>query len=157
TGRAALEDLDRVLGVLREPGSAARGRPGLDRAERLFASARGAGAEVAVRVVGALDALPGPVSREAYRMTQEALTNVLRHAGPVPIEVVFTVDARALSLDFTNPLPRDASPFPGGGSGLRGLRERAAVLGGTATAGARDGRWRLHVRLPLEAPGEARG
>ncbi|MFJ4437612.1 sensor histidine kinase [Streptomyces sp. NPDC088923] len=151
TGRAALEDLERVLGVLREPGSAARGRPGLDRAERLFASARAAGAEVTVRVDGALDALPGPVSREAYRMTQEALTNALRHAGPVPVEVVFTVDTRALTLDFTNPLPPDARPFPGGGTGLRGLRERAAVLGGSATAGARDGRWRLRVRLPLEA------
>ncbi len=155
TGRAALEDLERVLGVLREPGSGARGRPGLDRAEQLFASARGAGADVTVRVDGTLDTVPGPVSREAYRMTQEALTNVLRHAGPVPVEVVFTIGARALTLDFTNPLPEGASPFPGGGTGLRGLRERAAVLGGTVTAGARDGVWRLRVRLPLEDLREA--
>ncbi|WP_431032202.1 sensor histidine kinase [Streptomyces sp. P6-2-1] len=149
TGRAALEDLERVLGVLREPESAARGRPGLDRAERLFASARGAGADVVVRVDGALDALPGPVSREAYRMTQEALTNVLRHAGPVRVDVVFRVGGGALTLDFTNPLPADAPPFPGGGTGVRGLRERAGILGGTATAGPEDGVWHVRVRLPL--------
>ncbi|MGE9694336.1 hypothetical protein [Streptomyces sp. NRRL F-5630] len=61
----------------------------------------------------------------------------------------------ALTLDFTNPLPEGASPFPGGGTSLRGLRERAAVLGGTVTAGARDGVWRLRVRLPLEDLREA--
>ncbi|EDY46921.1 two-component system sensor kinase [Streptomyces sp. SPB074] len=149
TGRAALEDLERVLGVLREPESAARRRPGLGQAERLFSSARGAGAEVTVRVDGDLGALPGPVSREAYRMTQEALTNVLRHAGPVPVRVAFAVRADALTLEVVNSLPADAPPFPGGGRGLRGLRERAAVFGGTATAGARDGSWHLAVRLPL--------
>jgi signal transduction histidine kinase len=149
TGRAALEELERVLAVLREPESAARGRPGLDQAERLFASARGAGAEVAVRVVGALDTVPGPVSREAFRMTQEALTNVLRHAGPVPVDVVFRVEGGFLDLDFTNPLPDRAPPFPGGGTGIRGLRARAAVLGGTATAGAEGGAWHVRVRLPL--------
>ncbi|MFJ5091332.1 sensor histidine kinase [Streptomyces sp. NPDC088674] len=149
TGRAALEDLERVLGVLREPESAARGRPGLDQSERLFASARGAGAEVAVRVEGALDAVPGPVSREAYRMTQEALTNVLRHAGPVRVDVLFRVEEGVLTMDFDNPLPADAPPFPGGGTGIRGLRERAGVLGGTATAGAEGGAWHVRVRLPL--------
>ncbi|MEU2247070.1 histidine kinase [Streptomyces sp. NPDC019224] len=150
TGRAALEDLDRVLLVLRETGRPAGARPALDEAARLLDSARSSGAQVDAEVTGPLEHLPGPVSREVYRMLQEALTNVLRHAGPVRIGVRIIVEAARLRLEVRNPLP-DPAPVAGtgGGRGLRGIRERAALLGGEAEAGRQGGQWLLRVDLPL--------
>ncbi len=149
TGRAALEDLERVLLVLRESEQPVSSRPTLADAGRLIESARASGAEVDAEVTGAVAQVPGPVSREGYRIVQEALTNVLRHAGPVPIQVRITVADGDLELEVTNPLAGPAASG-GRGSGLRGIRERAALLGGRATTGPCDGRWRVRVALPLE-------
>ncbi|MER8073633.1 histidine kinase [Streptomyces sp. NPDC094034] len=150
TGRAALEDLDRVLRVLRETGQPAGARPALDEAGRLLDSARSSGAQVDAEVTGPLEHLPGPISREAYRMLQEALTNVLRHAGPVRIGVRIAIETARLRLEVRNPLP-DPAPVAGtgGGRGLRGICERAALLGGEAKAGQHGGHWLLYVDLPL--------
>ncbi|GGX85553.1 sensor histidine kinase [Streptomyces minutiscleroticus] len=150
TGRAALEDLERVLVVLRETSRPAGTRPGLAEADRLLDSARSSGAEVDAEVSGALEHVPGPVSREGYRILQEALTNVLRHAGPVPVRVRVAVEEARLRLEVRNPLAAGAPPAGAGlGSGLRGIRERAALLGGDARAGRDDGQWLLRVDLPL--------
>ncbi|GGX96814.1 sensor histidine kinase [Streptomyces hiroshimensis] len=153
TGRHALEDLERVLKILREDASgAAAARPALTDVERLLTAARGSGTEVAAEVSGALEALPGPVSREGYRIAQEALTNVVRHAGPVPVSLRIAVRADVLELDIRNPLPRSAgSAVSGTGSGLRGIRERAALLGGHAETGVHEGAWRVRAVLPLNA------
>ncbi|MEU5192231.1 two-component sensor histidine kinase, partial [Streptomyces klenkii] len=133
------------------PGPAA-GRPALTDVERLLTAARGSGAEVTADVTGALEAVPGPVSREGYRIAQEALTNVVRHAGPVPVSLRITVRADALELDIRNPLPGAAGhAVSGGGSGLRGIRERAALLGGHAETGVHEGVWRVRAVLPLGA------
>ncbi|MFJ5773790.1 sensor histidine kinase [Streptomyces sp. NPDC093094] len=148
TGRAALEDLDRVLGVLRESGRPVSGRPTLADADRLLESARASGAKVDAEVSGPLEAVPGPVSREGYRILQESLTNVLRHAGAVPVRVRVRVADGSLGLDVRNALPA-AVAGPGRGSGLRGMRERAALLGGRAHTGPDDGDWRVRVELPL--------
>lgn len=150
TGRAALEDLERVLLVLRETGQPSGTRPALDEADRLLESARASGARVEAEVTGPLERLPGPVSREAYRMLQEALTNVLRHVGPVRVGVRIAVEETRLRLEVRNPLPaRTSVTGTGVGSGLRGIRERAALLGGEARAGQDGGQWRLRVDLPL--------
>ncbi|MEW2116959.1 histidine kinase [Streptomyces sp. NPDC005474] len=148
TGRAALEDLERVLGVLRESGRPASTRPALTEADRLLESARSSGAKVDMEVTGPLDDVPGPVSREGYRILQESLTNVLRHAGAVPVRVRIGVAADTLALEVRNPLAA-AIPGPGRGSGLRGIRERAALLGGRARTGPDKGDWQVHVELPL--------
>ncbi|MFI6938916.1 sensor histidine kinase [Streptomyces sp. NPDC050418] len=148
TGRAALEDLDRVLKVLREPGEPAHRRPTLAEADRLLDSARASGAKVDAEITGPVDRLPGPVTREAYRILQEALTNVLRHAGSVPVTVRITAEERRLLLTVSNPLS-GTSLGVGSGSGLRGIRERATLLGGKAKAGPQDGTWLLHVDLPV--------
>ncbi|MBN0042618.1 two-component sensor histidine kinase [Streptomyces actuosus] len=150
TGRAALEDLERVLLVLRHGDHPAGARPTLGEADRLLESARSSGAQVQAELTGPLEHLPGPVSREAYRMLQEALTNVLRHAGPVRVAVRVAADDARLRLEVRNPLAEGApAAGTGGGSGLRGIRERAALLGGAVRAGRDDGHWLLSVDLPL--------
>ncbi|AKN71773.1 histidine kinase [Streptomyces sp. PBH53] len=148
TGRAALEDLERVLGVLREAERPLGARPTLAEAGRLLESARASGAKVDAEVTGPVEAVPGPVSREGHRILQEALTNVLRHAGPVPVRVRVAVTDGMLTLEVRNPLP-GAIPGPGRGSGLRGIRERAALLGGTARTGPDEGDWQVRAELPL--------
>lgn len=148
TGRAALEDLERVLGVLRESERPASGRPTLAEADRLLDSARVSGAKVDAEVTGPLETVPGPVSREGYRILQESLTNVLRHAGGVPVRVRIAVQDGSLGLEIRSPLTA-GTPEPGRGSGLRGIRERAALLGGRAVTGPDEGDWRVRVDLPL--------
>lgn len=149
TGRDALEDLERVLRVLRESGTPVSRRPTLAEAERLLDSARSSGAKVDARVSGDLGLVPAPVSREGYRILQESLTNVLRHAGPVSVRVTIAVDDGRLELEVANPLS-GAAGLPGSGSGLRGIRERAALLGGEARTESREDEWRVSVSLPLD-------
>ncbi|MEU9052426.1 histidine kinase [Streptomyces sp. NPDC048384] len=148
TGRAALEDLERVLGILRESERPVSSRPTLTDADRLLESARASGAKVDIELTGPLDTVPGPVSREGYRILQESLTNVLRHAGAVPVGARIAVADGTLILEVRNPLTADI-PGPGRGSGLRGIRERAALLGGRARTGPDEGDWQVHVELPL--------
>jgi signal transduction histidine kinase len=104
---------------------------------------------VDAEVTGAVVDLPPTLSREAYRIVQEALTNALRHAGPVPVRLRITIDRDELRLTVDNPLPTVTTVDGRSGSGVRGLHERAAVLGGIAEAGPVDDEWRVDVRLPL--------
>ncbi|MCX5395454.1 sensor histidine kinase [Streptomyces sp. NBC_00102] len=152
TCRAALDDLERVLRVLREPGASTDRRPTLIAVEQLLDSARGSGVDVDAEVAGHVDRLPAPLSREGYRILQESLTNALRHAGRVPVRVRIAIDEHHLELDVRNPLA-EAVLRPAGGHGLQGMRERAKLLGGSARAGPREGEWQVHVRLPLQQRG----
>ncbi|MFF8914138.1 sensor histidine kinase [Streptomyces sp. NPDC015032] len=152
TGRDALDDLERVLRVLRESGTPVGQQPTLAEADRLLDSARGSGAKIDADVSGPLEQVPGAVSREGYRILQESLTNVLRHSGAVPVRVRISVTNGRLEMEVTNPLAGSTST-PGGGSGLRGIRERAALLGGKARTGPYDGEWRVHASLPLNGLG----
>ncbi|MFJ5816880.1 sensor histidine kinase [Streptomyces sp. NPDC093108] len=149
TGRDALDDLERVLRVLRESGTPVGQRPTLVEADRLLDSARGSGAKIDADVSGPLEQVPGAISREGYRILQESLTNVLRHSGAVPVRVRITVANRRLELEVTNPLT-GTTVTPGGGSGLRGIRERASLLGGKAETGPCEGEWRVRASLPLD-------
>ncbi|MET9660141.1 sensor histidine kinase [Streptomyces sp. NPDC006510] len=152
TGRDALDDLERVLRVLRESGTPMGQRPTLVEADRLLDSARGSGAKIDADVSGPLEQVPGAVSREGYRILQESLTNVLRHSGAVSVRVRITVANARLELEVTNPLT-NSTAAPGGGSGLRGIRERAALLGGKARTGPHEGEWRVQASLPLNGLG----
>ncbi|MFG3488027.1 sensor histidine kinase [Streptomyces sp. NPDC094447] len=149
TTRRTVGELDWVLGVLRQDEDAGAGAgpgPGLDALEALV---RGAGPTAALTVSGDLSPVPEALSRAAYRIVQEGLTNAARHAGGEPVTV--RLDARTEELEITveNPLPaRPPVVRPRGGRGLRGAAERARLLGGTAEAGPADGLWRLAVRIP---------
>jgi signal transduction histidine kinase len=148
SARHAAEDLERVLGLLREAPRPVAAPMLLD-VDRLVRSAEAAGARVDVQVTGPLADLPAHLSREGYRMVQEALTNALRHAGPVPVQLRIDVGVDGLTLDVHNPTTAALPARTGTGSGVRGLSERAAVLGGTAEAGRVGDGWRVAVRLPL--------
>ncbi|MFC0552902.1 sensor histidine kinase [Planotetraspora thailandica] len=150
-GRAAAEELDLLLGMLRD-GEASDRSSGhdLNGLGRLVADSRGAGVEVRAEIAGRVDEVPAPVSREGYRIVQESLTNVLRHAGPVPVDLRVALDGEVLVIDVASPLTRPVRP--GDGRGITGMRERVGLLGGTMTAGPDDGRWRVHVRLPAVRP-----
>ncbi len=148
TGRAALEDLDRALLILRESSGPASGRPTLTELDRLLESARTSGATITTDVQGSLEQVPVAVSQEGYRILQEALTNALRHGGAAPVHVRIAVDGGQLELAVTNSLIEPMSR-PNPGTGLRGIRERAASIGGQAQTGPTGTDWTVAAQLPM--------
>jgi signal transduction histidine kinase len=156
TGREALVELRRLLGVLRHPGEdAARvPQPSLARLDALVDEFRDAGLAVDLRVEGAAATLPAGVDLAAYRIVQEALTNTLKHAHARRAEVVVRFEPRAVGLDVRDDGPGHAngSVVPGAGHGLAGMRERVALHGGDLSAGRRaDGPgFAVSARLPYE-------
>lgn len=148
--RMALDDLDHVLGLLRED-TATAPQPTLADLEQLLADSRAAGMELDTAVTGDFDRLPRVVSREAYRIVQECLTNALRHAAEAPVTLRVAVTDGRLDIDVRNPVTRHttAARPTGGGRGLSGINERATILGGRMTASDDDGQWRVRVQVPL--------
>ncbi|MEU6946859.1 histidine kinase [Streptomyces sp. NPDC046316] len=156
TTRRTVGELDSVLGLLRE-GEDDGELPG-PRLDALDALVRGAGRHVKLTVTGALDRVPDAVSREAYRIVQEGLTNAARYAGGERVTARLALTDDELEIIMENPLPARAPVVrPDGGRGLRGVAERARLLGGTSEAGRVAGVWRLVVSLPLGTAGEPKG
>ncbi|MCL9762511.1 histidine kinase [Frankia sp. AiPa1] len=150
TGRRAMDDLERTLGILRDTSAGVRARPTLAEIDVLLGIAQAAGTPVIADVSPRIGDIPGVVSREAYRILQEAVTNALRHAQGCPVMIDISVDDVSLELRIVNPVAgRSISPPRLGGKGLRGLRERAVLLGGEFSARPQDGHWIVEVRLPL--------
>ncbi|MCO4696885.1 sensor histidine kinase [Streptomyces sp. RO-S4] len=155
----ALTELRRVLDVLRSehpaPGERADApQPTLDRLEALVENTRAAGLTVTTEVTGERRPLPPGVELSAYRIVQEALSNVLRHAHGATAHVTLAYGPRVLRVEVVNSAPtREAPPSAGARHGLLGMRERAVMLGGTLTAGPWSGRgYRVEARLPVSAP-----
>ncbi|MER7171347.1 sensor histidine kinase [Streptomyces mesophilus] len=145
-GRETLAGLRRMLGALREPElSPMRGLSDLD---RLAESTSAAGVRTALTWQGARRPLPPDIDLAAYRLVQEAVTNVVRHAKTAACEVRVEYGKSELALEVTD---RGRGPGgPGGGFGLVGMRERVALLNGEFSAGARTGGgFRVAARLPL--------
>ena len=113
----------------------------------LAAPLRAAGLEVTVRSEGAAASLPAGVDLSAYRIVQEALTNTLKHAGPAHAWVAVRYAGEDVEIEVAND-GKTNGESDGGGHGLVGMRERAAVYGGAIDAGPRPGGgWRVHTRL----------
>ncbi|MEW1718639.1 histidine kinase [Streptomyces sp. NPDC093109] len=163
SSRSALDDLDHVLGVLREAPSTAStttpAPPTLTDLPALLARVRQTGTDVRADLpaADALTRVPAAVSREAYRIVQEGLTNALRHGAGTPVSVTVSVtvttteDGDRLSLELAN---KTTEPHPrhSHGHGLTGMSERVRLLEGEFHAGpTADGRWTLTAALPLRS------
>lgn len=173
TGRAALTDMRRLLGVLRTedgrlrptadgpgvlPGAVpaqTTPQPGEADIGRLVEQFRLSGAQVSLVRMGEPRPLPPGVGLAVYRITQESLTNVLKHAGPSPrVTVVVQWHQDAIELDVVDDGRGASADSDGLGQGLRGMQERASMFGGEVTAGPRTGGgFRVRARLPF--PGGA--
>ncbi|KOG50169.1 hypothetical protein ADK75_18575 [Streptomyces virginiae] len=178
TSREALEEMRRMLILLRvgqegqgdAPAAAPDGghdtdggqdtggaayapAPGLDLLDRLLERVRGAGVEVTMDVAGPPARLPQGMALCVYRVVQEALTNVLKHAGPTRASVAIHYAPHGLEVCVTNEQGAESAPDKGlsPGLGLIGMRERAKIYGGSVTAGPRA-RGGFEVRLTLPAP-----
>jgi signal transduction histidine kinase len=152
TGREAIVELRRMLGLLRDPVAdvSLAPQPGVGRLDALLEQVRAAGLPVELTVEGEPRRLPPGIDRSAYRIVQEGLTNTLKHAGPAHASVRLRYGERALELEVLDDGrgPQDAD---GGGFGLLGMCERAALYGGLLAADARPGGgYALRARLPLE-------
>ncbi|MGW4569202.1 sensor histidine kinase, partial [Streptomyces sp. NPDC004561] len=146
--KEALGEVRQVLDTLRAPGAAPRApAPGLDRLPELVEQAAAAGLTVAVD--GEPPHLPPGADLAAFRIVQEALTNVVRHSGSRHARVHLAHDEGVLRLRIDDDGPATGAEAGGSGNGLAGMRERAAALGGTIEAGPRpDGGFRVLAVLP---------
>ncbi|MGX1479167.1 UNVERIFIED_CONTAM: signal transduction histidine kinase [Streptomyces canus] len=158
TGRQALGELRRVLGVLREAADRPPGgpelspQPGIADIEALCTKVRAAGLEVVYRTSGVMDALDGGVQLTVYRIVQEALTNILKHTDPgtlVRLAILVEDSRLSITVHDTGPATPPGPPNEEG-HGLVGMRERAALYGGTVSAGpAGGGGWSVEAVLDL--------
>jgi signal transduction histidine kinase len=166
SGRQALAELRRLLGVLND--SAARDgdgdqdasewtpdapQPSIAALDRLVAAVRAAGLDVDLAIVGAARPLSPGLELSVYRIVQEALTNALKHAPAARARVLVAYGPEAVTIDVTDDGAGDSTGRPAdagqAGHGLIGMRQRAQVFGGTATAGpGPGGGWRVHAELP---------
>ncbi|MGO9753453.1 MAG: sensor histidine kinase [Solirubrobacteraceae bacterium] len=154
-GRDAMAELHRTLELLRGgDGLAERApRPVLSDLQQLADQSRGGGLDVELGIKGAVRPLPASFELCAYRVVQEALTNVRRHADAAHATVRLRFDADALEVSIEDDGASPASAGKSAGHGLRGIRERAAMLGGTVSAGPREqGGYRVSAILPYPEP-----
>jgi signal transduction histidine kinase len=159
--KSGLRELRTILQVLRQAdgGSPAAPAPDLRAIAALVEATSAAGTPTTLELAEPPIPLPPPVTLAAYRIVQESLTNVVRHAGRVGATVGLRQDGGYLHVDVVN----DGGPAPaafgdGAGAGLAGMRERTAALGGTLDAGPRPGGgFAVHARLPVAGAAPARG
>jgi signal transduction histidine kinase len=156
SGREALDELRRLVSVMRETDGARdlEPQPGLADLDALAETVRSAGVDVALETEGLAVPLPRALDLSAYRIVQEALTNTLRHAGPATATVRVRRSTDAIEIEVLDDGAGPAEPAGGGGHGLVGMRERAALYHGSVEAGARPGGgFRVSARFPLEQTG----
>ncbi|WP_157018133.1 sensor histidine kinase [Cryptosporangium arvum] len=153
TSRSALGDLRHMLDVLHGQATPVEDRPGLARVDDLLRGFRSADIEVRLHVTGPPLDLPEPLDIALYRISQEMLTNALRHGTGGPVDLSVRRGEGTVEVEAVNPYDPDGSDV-GGGRGLAGITNRAQVFGGRVRTGPRpDGRtWSTHVSFDLEKP-----
>jgi signal transduction histidine kinase len=156
---SGLNELRRVLGVLRSDAPDTAPQPGLGDLDGLLESARSAGVTVTAGISGTPQPLPDGVDLSAYRIVQEALSNAMRHAPGAAVEVKLYYGDAALVVAVRNDCPpgngaaeaQDWPPTEDGGHGIIGMRERATMLGGRLQAGPTEkGEFLVTAALPLD-------
>lgn len=152
TGRASLSDMRQVLAAVGPVDETTHPVPGLSRVPPLVEQVRQAGTPVRLHIEGTPGVLPASVDVSAYRIVQEALTNTMKHAGQgACAQVLITYGKDALTIDVSDNGTAEAGPPADGvGNGLRGMRERAALLGGSLFTGpGPDGGFVVRASLPI--------
>jgi signal transduction histidine kinase len=178
--REALSDMQRLLGVLRQDGTGQTGAepadghpgegqapapvrqlqlapaPGLADLERLVSTTAGAGIRVALTRTGDRRDIPATIDQSAFRIVQEALTNVVKHSGAGTCQVIVGYEPDSLTVEITDPggdvREPDAAHTNGTGHGILGMRERVSLCGGEFTAGPRPGHgFEVIAHFPLPA------
>jgi signal transduction histidine kinase len=152
TGREAVAELRRMLGLLRREAAAPAlmPQPGTAQLHELVAQMDAAGLPVRLQVAGTPRPLPPGIELAGYRIVQEALTNALKHAGPASATVSLRYDEQALEIEVVD--DGRGGTVNGRGHGLIGMRERTALYRGELDAGPRpEGGFGVRVRLPVEA------
>jgi signal transduction histidine kinase len=150
TGRSALAELRRLLGVVRDSDPTFTPQPGLARLEDLVAPVRAAGLEVVVTVDGTPRALPPSIDLSAYRVVQEALTNTLKHARATHVDVALHYRDDALGIEVRDDGSGSTDPDRHDGRGLIGMRERVGIFGGSLVSGpGPDGGFAVSARFPI--------
>jgi signal transduction histidine kinase len=153
TGRSALTELRHVMGLLSDPApdSPVDPQPGIESLPALVARMHDAGVAVQLTVLGEPVPVPSGIGLTAYRVVQEALTNMVRHAPGAAATVTVEYQPEALRIEVLNTEPiLPAPPRTTGGRGLIGLRERLAIYGGTLRAEPRPAGYRVEALIPLE-------
>jgi signal transduction histidine kinase len=157
SGREALGELRRLLGVLRAHGPEPLApQPGLDALPELLEENRRSGQDVRLDVQGESAHLPAGLDLTAYRIVQEGLTNVRKHAPGAAVEVALRWHPSELEIEVLDDGPGASNGAGGAGHGLIGMRERSALYGGSLRAEpGEQGGFRVHARLPIERNGRA--
>ncbi|WP_243718716.1 histidine kinase [Actinomadura sp. 7K534] len=146
-----LAEMRRMIGLLRQGnGADPAARPRLTELEPLVRHTVRSDLAAELEIAGEPAELPAAVELAAYRIVQESLTNALKHAGPGRAAVRVEYGRHSVVIDVLSPLGRNGSRLPGTGSGLVGMRERAAMLAGEFEAGPDGDRWRVHAELPVD-------
>lgn len=158
-GRDALGELRHLLGVLQPTaeGSELGPQPGLADIAELVDELRSTGAEVASTITSVPAELPAAVELSVYRIVQESFTNIIKHAGPHPTaSLTVGADGDELVIEITNTVAAARTPgLPSSGYGISGMRERAALLGGSLAAGPRPpDQFRVRACIPIDMPTE---
>lgn len=155
--KSGLRELRAILKVLREADGPEAANPDLRAIQALADATSAAGTPVSVRISVPPAALPPQVELAAYRIAQESLTNVVRHASGARVTVAVGQEDGDLLVEIVNDRANSVTSFDDGtGAGLAGMRERATALGGSVTAGARpEGGFAVQARLPLRPEGDA--
>jgi signal transduction histidine kinase len=151
-GRQAMSEIHRTVGLLgsAESGPAQPPTPNAADLPDLVSDFRRAGLDVDFTLEGDLGSVPLAVGLASYRLVQESLSNAVKHAPGAPVRLEVRIHHRDIEILAVNPVVAGVSNGPTGGNGLRGMAERAELLGGVASAGNGHGTWKVAATIPWE-------
>ncbi|WP_227980706.1 sensor histidine kinase [Nocardia spumae] len=152
-GRQAMADIRHTVGLLDQRPSAMTPEPGLDDIGDLVSDFVGAGLPVTYRLSGDAGSVSASTGLALYRISQESLSNIAKHAPGAAATVDIAVTPMEVTVQVRNTLPAGPAPRTGRGMGINGMRQRTATLNGNLSAGRSGDHWQVRARIPL-APGE---
>ena len=148
-GRQAMADIRRTVGLLDDGPAATAPEPGITDVPALVEDYRQARVDVTLHIDGQFDRVSGAVGLALYRIAQESLANIAKHAPACKADVELVISPSAAQLSVDNDAPAAATSVPRGGRGIAGMRQRVELLGGVVDAGPSRRGWSVRVEIPL--------